>query len=795
MDSGRAVYAERPEAHRLKPSMRRSCLPEREVQNRSRKAREKQEVKHILTALVSLAAITSATCRVYDVDENMRMNGWSAKWGFVGQSFVCTADSLLWAEYFVGEANSGGQYQFQIQTYPEGEIVLDGDANAGDSVHHKFVRASLTPRLGAQELIKGKEYMLKVTHTSGDSINWYADTTNPYQLGRMLGGDASLRRDLCARIEGVNRPVDDSFFALHTWTWPFWRSRATLEHLDTVVHSVGVNWCREGIGWDWLHSSESTFDWRASDSILLAQARARNRVLLYFEGLPTWTSTHVDSIRNGRTYWSSICPPRNLDQTVMLDESTPNPSNHLGYFIYNLVERYCPGSAFWSDHGLLDASGVDCYEVFNEPNYWQDADTGFRYPTSGDPVVQIAVTESLYARACDVVCEAARAAYARTRVFAGVVGGVEYSDTPPKRLVRGKDWLRGYYRYRRDSRIAGITAHLYQFGDTAEALNPTVFARDLDTIRSIMRDGGDEGRELWISELGWRGNSDFRTAALSVLEAYVTSTGTSPAAFADRVFWFFLYDLASLPNQPSTIPALLGLKDDGFPARPSYCAYQQMTQQLPDKRMNGRVLLGDSATDAKSRVYELEDPADGKRTWVGWRNYEPGAKSVMVRIPARTDQLDIAPLARDANADRLNRRVAAGSDGWLWPSLDTIPVYVHEVGSPKRPDLTVDSVWTEPVGENQVTLHAKVRNTGNRQFAPASRRKGCVLRFIANDLTILPASEPRSIPPGGFALIRSLPFTPEPGVSYLVSARANPDRDVMELGFDNNTGYCPLSVR
>ena len=73
------------------------------------------------------------------------------------------------------------------------------------------VRAQPCPRTGAPKLIKGETYVLKVTHSNpghNEELNWYADTTNPYQYGRMfVGGDAPLRWDLCARIEGVNRPV------------------------------------------------------------------------------------------------------------------------------------------------------------------------------------------------------------------------------------------------------------------------------------------------------------------------------------------------------------------------------------------------------------------------------------------------------------------------------------------------------------------------------------------------------------------------------------------------------------
>ena len=72
-------------------------------------------MKRILYALLALVAVASAACRQYDVDVYQNFN--DTVYGPVGvtQSFTCTSDSLLWAEFFVGAANSGGQYHFEIR--------------------------------------------------------------------------------------------------------------------------------------------------------------------------------------------------------------------------------------------------------------------------------------------------------------------------------------------------------------------------------------------------------------------------------------------------------------------------------------------------------------------------------------------------------------------------------------------------------------------------------------------------------------------------------------------------------
>jgi len=160
-------------------------------------------MKRAFIALVTLVATASAACRQYDVDVYKDFNGSVWAGDGVSQSFICTADSWLWAGFFVGAANSGGQYELDIEDSPDGTVLYQGLADAGPS--YEYVAASLN-KLTNDVLVKGKTYYLKVTIPNPrpeDSLNWYADTTNPYPYGRMLvQGDAPLRWDLCARIEG-----------------------------------------------------------------------------------------------------------------------------------------------------------------------------------------------------------------------------------------------------------------------------------------------------------------------------------------------------------------------------------------------------------------------------------------------------------------------------------------------------------------------------------------------------------------------------------------------------------------
>ena len=165
-------------------------------------------MKRILLALFALAAIASAACRQYDVDVYRNVNGkvpQGENYG-VSQSFVCTSDSMLWADVFIGVANLGGKYHIEIQT-PDQQRLYYGDANAGDSVHHQHERAALTRDQTHPELIKGETYDLKVWLQSpypNETLNYYYSDQDPYPHGMMSipGNTQPLWWDLCARIEG-----------------------------------------------------------------------------------------------------------------------------------------------------------------------------------------------------------------------------------------------------------------------------------------------------------------------------------------------------------------------------------------------------------------------------------------------------------------------------------------------------------------------------------------------------------------------------------------------------------------
>jgi hypothetical protein len=784
--------------------------------------------------LLVLATAVSAACRVYDVDVYRNANGEVLGTDGVSQSFICTSDSLLWAEFFVGAANSRGHYDISVQTEVNGGILYSGQAEAGSGVDYEYARAQLED-IAHVPLIKGKTYYLKVTHSDGDSINFYYSPWDPYPLGIITvpGGSFSpppqtTSPDLCARIEGVNRAVSREYAACNgeLYSIPNNVSWPVKDSLARLMVDAGIGLDREVLHWYEIQYTDSaSWDWTVFDAVMTSTARKGIKVLAVLGPTPRWACTHIDSIRDRwvqrqdsipllvrDTFRAVWCPPRNLYQCIVdsADQQSVNNNNFWGRFVFEAVRRYGPNGTFWSDpvHSELPLLPITDWEVWNEPNdisnFWKTPDTGFGYPVPHQMSDSFGFQESLYARLCDVAVQAAKKADPGAQVMVGSLGGVCLdglnSSNPGWQLLSGKEWLRGYYQYRESTGTYGVTVHPYQYGDTALAFRPSVFARDLDTIRAILQANGEGNKPLWATEIAWSMGTaapeNKSRAPLSLPGIYLMGLAGTPTSFLDRVFW---YDLAPAWSDCSSGLYHLNWESD-WAVTPQPCSYafRQMTGELQGKRLNGRVLSGDSATDAKTRVYELEDTATHRKTWVGWRNRAAGAAAVTMRIPARTDQLDIVPLARSADADRLVRRLAVDSDGWLGLELDTIPVYVLETGAISRPDLKVDSVWTSQIdagSEAQVTIFARVRNFGSRQFSANQGRNGSFLSFRADSIQIDPASEPQQIPPDGIAIIQSKPITLTHGKSLLVAAEANPSRAVIELSWDNNVEYSPLVVR
>ncbi len=128
----------------------------------------------LIAACVLTASAVAAT-RAYFVEPKTAASGWTPEDEYVGQTFAANVDSIRYIEWFVGERNASGKYEFAI--FEDGTPLCEGEADV-PSRGWQWVRCSTFT--GGLRLTKGCSYLLKVNHDGGDSVSYVYRTDNPY---------------------------------------------------------------------------------------------------------------------------------------------------------------------------------------------------------------------------------------------------------------------------------------------------------------------------------------------------------------------------------------------------------------------------------------------------------------------------------------------------------------------------------------------------------------------------------------------------------------------------------------
>lgn len=141
----------------------------------------------LLAALVSLMVSRpmSAATRAYFVEPKTAASGWSepGMTQYVGQTFVANVDSIRYIEWFVGDLGGAGLYQFEIREQGTNDLICRGEESI-PARGWQWVRCDSFYQ-GSQRFTKGKEYLLKVSHSAGESLCFVYRTDNPYGWGEM----------------------------------------------------------------------------------------------------------------------------------------------------------------------------------------------------------------------------------------------------------------------------------------------------------------------------------------------------------------------------------------------------------------------------------------------------------------------------------------------------------------------------------------------------------------------------------------------------------------------------------
>jgi hypothetical protein len=743
-------------------------------------------VAALLLAIAGVAFPLVVGCHVDPIQASW--SGWTVHGtptDRISEVITCNFDSLAYVELFTGFRGAGANYHLDIYEYPDGpRVAYRHDIVPGrDHTWLRFDRIRL--ETGRSSLTKGKQYEFRFTRGGSDGIQYYYQGGNPHPYGHMRVGSADQTdRDLCVRVYGRMNEVSSSLFGatgiMAWWARDTWPSRAG---------EAGVGWATRFFYWNEVEPSPDSWTWSEIDADTRSVCESVPSVVGVIMQCPSWASSRPRP--DTWAYSSTFAAPRGLWSPVEADTN---------YFV-----RYLRELMYHTDGLGRPSDNIHTWEIWNEPNegctlyvsgntyrgysgFWRQPDSQF-YPNDDGLDDMSALYMKLASVAAQTIrgCTLYGADHRNDRILIGSLGRVDFEKLESLRLYKGREWLEGCYQAAQDSNYGvfwdGVSVHPYHYGHfSADTLE-----KHSRMLREVMRQH-DDYSGLWGTEFGWSRDAGNPTesqqrAARVIAETFVTTEGSKALAQGglDHMCWWVFSE---------TGPAFGGepLVDSAMNRYPAFYAYKQMTHTLTGKRCNGRVMTGDNATDTLVRMYEFEDTATLKRTWVCWKD-DKAEHSGVAKLPVRTNRLAAESLAYTGTPPAFSPTVA--SDGWLSMSLNPRPLFISEAGSPLRPDLRVDSVQ---FARGSRVVRAWVTNHGTRATPVRSGSRSpyptwAVLRANGDSLA-------QQVRTATIAANQQAEFTFDLGQTrlpdtVLFSVTVNPSQSYVELGTDDNTGYTP----
>ena len=781
----------------------------------------------IVTVLLPVTA--RAATRAYFVEPKLPTSAWCPYGGNVGQSFVANVDSVYYLEWFVAELSAAGKYVFEIRDEATNDLVCQGSETVPGR-GWGWIRCD-SFYAGGRRFTKGKDYILKISHDQGDSVDFVYRLDNPYTYGHIVFGGGQLQpppqttTDLVARIYGRMNPVDSAFWGMDEWCFVPWcdtpvvrqenRTRLRKEVAE-IARSSHIGSIMTYARWPMLlRSDDSVYrHWEDFNARLYAVVNsdwADARPIVNITEVSRNVSSRVDTVvdvQTGETLFNAgYCAPRKLFEPVSSD------SNYWAAYIRDLLlHTETDPSRSWPNNRPGDMIHVE--EIWNEPNdtcvtdsFYAKGVTGWwrrpkvEYTSGYDDLEGLC---RLYVRMASVAESVIHHQCGTGHQNDTILIGVTHImlDSNNYYLARGLTWVRTCYQIATSGNGPGIfwdgiSFHPYQ---EAYGFDPAKFELMAESVRAVARSFGDYDCQVWCSEVGVLGYDGFKPDSINEFyqqdanrylpELYTTALASQalPGARYDHSqwWWFSTTDTRSCYG----LVGLQGInleKDSGdgsWQVFASCSTFQTLAKELTDLRFEKRV-LADSSPES-SRIYEFSDPqAEDGRLWVGWA-VEPtgrGAANVAVKVPVRTDTVSVTGGAYPPI-------VTADADGWLRLTVSTQSLYMSENGNTHRPDLVVDSLIVSPEFphvHSWMDMRAYVRNTGNRATPEST-----VVRFFCNDSQFGSCWIPESIGPGETAQ-SGLLFYDVPGWMHgqdLFRVQVNPGQEFVEKdGLDDNDGH------
>ncbi|HKO39096.1 MAG TPA: glycosyl hydrolase [Solirubrobacterales bacterium] len=323
----------------------------------------------------------------------------------------------------------------------------------------------------------------------------------------------------------------------------------------------GVESTRLPISWEHVQPANGgSFDWSGVDDQVEAASKAGIKVLPFLTGAPTW------AVR-----WATIPQSGGLKAPGHLPVTGVGRAGWIS-FLTAAVARYGPGGGFWSEHPGVPSMPLRNWQIWNEPN--------FKYfvakpnPTEYGKLVKISFSAL---KAADPGAQV---------ILAGLFSRPKGARDRKTGKHKSLNWFASDFLERMYKTSPGVKTKF-----NGAALHPyTINARELpevtEELRNTLKDNGDAGKPLWITEISWSskpktGSNLFgkgRAGQAKELRTAFTALRNKQRPWKVKsVFWFSVDDVAGACNFCDGS----GLFASGFKPKPSWFSYVKFAGGTP----------------------------------------------------------------------------------------------------------------------------------------------------------------------------------------------------------------------
>jgi Glycosyl hydrolase catalytic core len=323
----------------------------------------------------------------------------------------------------------------------------------------------------------------------------------------------------------------------------------------------GVESTRLPVSWEHVQAAAGgSFDWSGVDDQIEAASKAGIKVLPFLTGAPRW------AVR-----WATVPQSGGLKAPAHLPVSGVGRAGWIS-FLTAAVARYGPNGTFWSEHPGVPKIPIRNWQIWNEPN--------FKYfvakpnPTEYGKLVKISYSAL---KAADPGAQA---------ILAGLFSRPKGARDRKTGKHKSLNWYASDFLTRMYKTTPGVKTKF-----NGVALHPyTINARELpevtEELRNTLKDNGDAGKPLWITEISWSskpktGSNLFgkgRAGQAKELRTAFTALRNKQRPWKVKsVFWFSVDDVAGACNFCDGS----GLFAAGFKPKPSWFSYVKFAGGTP----------------------------------------------------------------------------------------------------------------------------------------------------------------------------------------------------------------------